>query len=468
MKILDVLTSPWSISPEKMAEIRNIYQAHLRGPKIDWKDMQASVALLLGEDKPEEQYQVMNGVAVIPVKGVLTKGISFFSFLFGGSSMKQIGIAFQAALDDPEVKAILLDVDSPGGTVDGTEELAQAIYDARGKGKPIWAYTDGMMDSGAYWIASAAERIYISGDTPEVGSIGVVATHIDQSKADEAFGEKWTEITAGKYKRIASGHAPLTEEGAAYIQDQVDYIYSKFVDTVARNRNADHDSAMAMADGKIFIGWQAVTIGLVDGVEAFSDLINSPALSAGLKLTGQQSSEKEEPTVNIEELKTKYPDVYEAALAEGKTIGKAEGVEAGKAAGIDEGKALGAAAERQRIIDVRAQLIPGHEALIDRLAADGKTTGPEAAMAIVAAEKAAKEAALAAFKADGELGVAQPAAPQAADPATDENLPVEQRAKTAWDKDAKLRAEFGENFESYLAFRKHEGSIRILSRKNQN
>jgi uncharacterized membrane protein len=104
--------------------------------------------------------------------------------------------------------------------------------------------------------------------------------------------------------------------------------------------------------------------------------------------------------------------------------------------------------------------------LIDQLAADGKTTGAEAAMAIVAAEKANKQAALAAFKADGALGVAQPAAPAAEAPPAEDNRPIEQQAKDAWDKDAKLRTEFGGNFDSYLAFRKHEGSIRILKRKD--
>lgn len=460
MKILEVLTSPWSICPEKMAEIRNIYHAHLRGPKIDWKEMQASVALGMGEGKPEEAYQIMNGVAVIPVKGVLTKDLSFFSFLFGGTSMKRIGMAFQAALDDPLVSSILLDIDSPGGTVDGTEELAQAIFDARGK-KPITAYTDGMAASGGYWIASAADKIYISGDTVMTGSVGVVATHVDQSKADDVFGEKWTEITAGKYKRISSAHSPLSAEGAAYIQEQVDYLYSKFVDTVARNRDVDHKSALAMSDGKIFIGWQAVTVGLVDGVEAFSDLINSKT-DAGAPASNQFSVKEE--MMNLEELKTKHPDVYAQALAEGKTDGTVEGVKTGKAAGIDEGKTLGAAAERQRIADVRAQLIPGHDALIDQLAADGKTTGPEAAVKMVAAEKVSKEAALAAFKADGALGVAQPAAPAPAGPVVTD-LPVEKQAKIAWDKSPDLRKEFGGVFDNYLAFEKHKDSIRIFGRK---
>jgi signal peptide peptidase SppA len=404
MKILDVLTSPWSIRPEKMAEIRSLYHAHLRGPKIDWKEMVARVGLPPAGNNQEEQYQTMNGVAVIPVKGVLTKGMSFFSFLFGGSSMKEIGIALQTALDDPLVKSILLDIDSPGGTVDGTEELAEAIFQARGQ-KPIIAYTDGTMASGAYWIASAADEIYISGDTVMVGSVGVVATHVDYSRSDDAYGEKWTEITAGKYKRIASSHAPLTDEGATYIQDQVDYLYSNFVNTVARNRGVDEKAALAMADGKIFIGKQAVEVGLVDGVEAFSDLINSAEVSAGTLFRVKEEK------MDLNEFKTKHPDVFAEAVAEGKAAGMVEGASAGKAAGIDEGKALGAAAERQRITDVRAQLIPGHEALIDQMAADGKTTGPEAAMKIVAAEKTVKTAALAAFIADGALGVAQPAAP---------------------------------------------------------
>lgn len=452
MKILDVITSPWCIRPEKMAEIRNLYQAHMRGPKIDWQGMEARIGLpISGKPDEPELYQLMNGVAVIPVKGVLTKGMSFFSFLFGGASMKQIGIALQAAIDDPLAKSILLDIDSPGGTVDGTEELAQAIYDARGQGKKIIAYTDGTLASGAYWIASAADEIYISGDTVMVGSVGVVATHVDQSKADEAYGEKWTEITAGKYKRIASAHAPLSDAGASYIQDQVDYLYANFVETVARNRGVSQEEALAMAEGKIFIGKQAIEVGLVDGVEAFSDLINSL---------------KEETIVNLQELKEKHPDVYAAAIAEGKSVGISEGVEAGKTAGIDEGKAIGAAAERQRIADVRSQCIAGHEALIEELCADGKTTGPEAAMKIVATEKSVKAAALAALKSDGALGVAQPSAPApGSEAAADANLPLDQRAKKEWDKSPELRKEFSDKFDTYLAYERNTDRIKILGRK---
>lgn len=407
MKLLDVLTSPWSICPEKLAEIRNIYQAHMRGPKIDWKAIEAQVLLLSG-DKPEEQYQVMNGVAVIPVKGVLTKGMSFFSFLFGGSSMKQIGMAFDAALNDPLVKSILLDIDSPGGTVDGTDELAQQIYQARGR-KPIIAYSDGTMTSAAFWLASAADYVYISGDTVQTGSISVVATHIDQSKYDEAMGERWTEITSGRFKRIASSHRPLTTEGENYIQNEVNYLHRVFVETsLITYRGMDSEDAMNVSEGKVYIGKQAIEVGLVDGVEAFSDLINSAGVTA------QQKSSKEEMDMNYEELKTKHADLFAQALAEGKAAGVAEGAASAKTAGIEEGKALGATAERQRIADVRAQLMPGHEALIDTLIMDGKTTGPEAAVKVLAAEKVIRKTKADAFKADGQLDVANPPAPDPA------------------------------------------------------
>ena len=405
MKILDVLTSPWAIRQEKMAEIRNLYLAHLRDPKLGPQETEARLGLVAPGKQDKELYQVMNGVAVLPIKGVLTKESSFFSWFFGGVSMKQLALSFQAALDDAQVRSILLDIDSPGGTVDGTEELAAAIFAARGQ-KPVIAYSDGMIASAAYWIASAADEIYISGDTVMVGSIGVLATHIDQSKADEAWGEKWTEITAGKFKRIASAHAPLTDAGAAYLQGQVDYLYDIFLGAVARNRGVERDAAQEMADGKIFIGGQAVEVGLVDGVESFSDLINSAEFSAGHHFATQK-----EEIMNLEELKTKHPELVAQVAAEGKAAGLAEAAAAATEAGIEQGRAEGAAAERQRIAAVLAQAIPGHEALIEEMVSDGKTTGPEAAMRIVSAERTIAADRMKALKADGALGVEQPAAP---------------------------------------------------------
>lgn len=266
MKIIDVLTSPWAIVPEKLYEIREIYATHLRGEKIDLAEFAAQTSQ---GDKDEDPYQVLNGVAIIPVHGVIAKRMNLFSRISGGASTQLIGLDIRDALTREDVTGILLDIDSPGGTVDGTQELARIVFEGRDQ-KPIIAYTDGMMASAAYWIGSAAKEIYISGELNPVGSIGVVAAHVDYSEYERQRGIKTTEVYAGKYKRIASNYKPLSDDGKTSIQDQVDYIYSVFVDQVATQRNATVDEVLAnMADGKIFIGMQAVRAGLVDGVSTF-------------------------------------------------------------------------------------------------------------------------------------------------------------------------------------------------------
>ena len=132
------------------------------------------------------------------------------------------------------------------------------------------------MASAAYYIGAAAHEVYISGDMPLIGSIGVVATHVDRSKFEEKIGLKTTEVYAGKYKRIASAYKPLSKDGKASIQDQVDYVYSIFVDDVAKYRGVSADAVLDnMADGKIFIGKQAIQAGLVDGVSTFDQLIKT-------------------------------------------------------------------------------------------------------------------------------------------------------------------------------------------------
>lgn len=371
MRLLDIVNSPWSIIPEKLQEIRTVYETHMKGEKIDLKPIKSLMNAGVSELDAERGYSVEGGVAIIDIRDVLTKGRTFFSYLFGGTSMREVGAAFDRAIEDPQVHAIVLAIDSPGGTVDGTEELSGKIMSARGQ-KPIVAWADGTMASGAYWIGAAADQVFIAGDTTMVGSIGVVATHVDVSKLDEMVGEHWTEITAGRYKRIASSHRPLSEEGRAYIQNQVDSLYGTFVDSVAAMRGRPVEEVLEAADGKIFIGRQAITAGLADEMIGLSELVNNL---------------KEELHMNREDLRAKHPDLFQSVLDEGKISGKDEYFEQGRQAGLADGEKAGAEKERQRIKDVRAQLLPGHEALIEQMASDGKTTGAEAAKEVLAAEK---------------------------------------------------------------------------------
>jgi len=153
MKLLDIMTSPWAIVPAKLGEIRTLYEAHMRSEKLDLKGLKREAKNIRSADtdNPDDLcgYLFDRGVAIIPVMDVLSKNRTFFSYLFGGTSMRDIGYAFRHALQDSKVHSIVLHIDSPGGTVDGTEELANAISAAKGT-KPVVALADGMMCSAAY------------------------------------------------------------------------------------------------------------------------------------------------------------------------------------------------------------------------------------------------------------------------------------------------------------------------------
>ena len=368
MKLLDVVTAPWAIQPEKLLEIQAIYATHMRGEKIDIEAVEKRLGRPLANEP--KGYDVQDGVAVLPVSGVLAKRANLMTQVSGMSSTELIGRDFKAALNDPAVEAIVLTVDSPGGTVDGTQNLAAIVASANGQ-KPVATWADGAMCSAAYWIGAQANAgVFIGADTVQVGSIGVVATHVDVSGAQAKDGIKTTEITAGKYKRIASQYAPLSEDGRASMQAQVDYLYSVFVGEVAKARGVSEDKVLSdMADGRVFIGKQAVAAGLVDGVATLADVI----AIAKQRAAGAAAN----PGITPATLPTR---------AQGEIVDK-ESILAQAPELADAFRDEGAAAERQRILDVEAQSLPGHESLIAALKADGKTTGPEAAAQVLAAEK---------------------------------------------------------------------------------
>lgn len=476
MRLIDVLTSPWAIVPAKFAEIKEIYSRHLRGERIDIEAIEAKIGKpLANEPKP---YQVQDGVALLPLDGVMSKKMNLFTRISGGTSMQIFGRNLRDALADPQVGSVVIMIDSPGGTVDGTHELARTVMSARTQSKPVVSWVDGMMASAAYWVGSAADAVYIGASTDTVGSIGVAMEHVDYSAYEQKLGVKTTDIYAGKYKRIASSNAPLSEEGRAYLQDQVDALYTLFVDAVAQQRGVSAEQVLKdMADGRIFIGQQAINAGLVDGASTLDELVASLAAGtyrpqrmagAGAALvvsrneTGAGDAPQLLPTtqgdpMDREKLEKEHPELAKSIREEGF------------AAGLTQGREEGAAAERQRIQDVEAQSMPGHEKLVATLKFDGKTTGPEAAVQVLNAERAKVTAAGAALAAD-----APPAAPHAPAPdaaaaaaaaaADEESKPLEERAKVAWDKDASLRGEFV-SFENYLAYEKNKANVKVLGGK---
>ncbi len=393
MRILDILMSPWAIMPEKLVEICAIYQAHARGKKVDLAAVEAAAGKQL--DNHAKGYAIQDGVAVVPIEGVISKRMNLFSRISGGVSTQLFERDLLAAADDDAAHGIALLIDSPGGTVDGTQAAMQAVRRAREK-KRVVAVVDGLGASAAYWIGSAAEKIFIVDDTTHVGSIGVVATHEDWSKYEEKFGVKTTEITAGRYKRIASEYAPLSPEGRATIQERVDQIYTIFVNDVAVNRGKDVEAVLKdMADGRMFIGQKAIAAGLVDGIKSLPAVIAMLNESAGSSLTGAPApTSKGEDAMDkvivcgVECATQEQVDAaIKAALDEARAAGKGE-AEAGLDTKLTEARTAAATAERERILAVEANAMPGHEKLLAEMRADGKTSGPEAAQRILAAEKA--------------------------------------------------------------------------------
>jgi len=291
--ILDLVQDrAWAIHPAKLDEINAFVMARANGQVQDIEAAKGKSG-----NRATEAYEVVDGVAVIPVYGTLGKRMNMLMAFSGGTSTELIQRDIAMALDDPAVTSILLDIDSPGGTIDGTKELSDYILEAK-LTKPIVAYANGMMASAAAWIGTSATEV-VAFDTAITGSIGVAVTHYDRSERDKQQGVTRTEIYAGKYKRIAPDSGPLTKEGKAYLQDMVDTYYSIFVEAMARNRNTTVDAVLEhMADGRLFIGRQALDVGLVDQVGN---------MSVALKSARQKGRNA---NMDREMLKQDHPEVY--------------------------------------------------------------------------------------------------------------------------------------------------------------
>jgi signal peptide peptidase SppA len=376
MNILDILNAPWAIEPSKLLEIHAVYAAHLAGERIDLKAVEARIGRpLANEQKP---YQVVDGVGIISVEGVIAKKANMFADISGGASSQAARNSLALANADPLVHSIILAVDSPGGTVDGIQTLTDSVRASR-TAKKVVTLGSGMIASAAYWFGSAAGEVYIAENTTAVGSIGVVTAHRDVSGQEAARGIKTTELSAGKYKRIASQFGPLSEDGRQSIQAHLDYMYSLFVDAVAANRGTTADVVLEkMADGRVFIGQQAIDAGLVDGVitlEALIEKLNTDRGLAGRAPTPSRAGPARNPTTKLS----------------GATVDRAE-IEANHPALAAELRADGARQERERIQAVEGQLIAGHEALINTLKFDGTSDAGAAAVAVLSAEKKARQA----------------------------------------------------------------------------
>ena len=224
---------PWAITETALHTILEIATRENESPQ--------AVAAKLGRNL-QNTYSVTerDGVAIIPVTGPLFRYANLFTMISGASSYELIARDFTTALENSQIKGIILDIDSPGGEVNGVSELSNMVFAARGK-KPVVAYASGDAASGAYWIASAADEIVVS-ETSALGSIGVVGMYQGKSgKSAEAV-----EIVSSQspHKRLD----PTTDDGRNRLQIRIDSMADVFIETIARNRNVTADDVLAHYD----------------------------------------------------------------------------------------------------------------------------------------------------------------------------------------------------------------------------
>jgi signal peptide peptidase SppA len=236
------------------------------GDRIGWPEPHAALVT----PPPRFMPDAPPGIAVIPVVGTLTRRSLGLDAASGLTSYGEISAMLDAAIADPAVAGILLDVDSPGGEAGGVFELAQRIRAADAI-KPVWALASDSAFSAAYAIAAAASRVYVT-QTGGVGSIGVIAMHVDQSVRDTQEGYRYTAITAGDQKNDFSPHAPLDKEASARLQAEVDRLYGLFVTHVAAMRRLEPRFVRSTQAG-LYFGSDAVMAGLADAEGSYEQVL---------------------------------------------------------------------------------------------------------------------------------------------------------------------------------------------------
>jgi signal peptide peptidase SppA len=214
-------------------------------------------------------------VMVIPIVGVISHRASMLSDVSGpgaGTSTQKLQEKFRLAIDDPDCKAIVLDVDSPGGSVEGVMELASEIYAAR-RQKPITAVCNSMACSAAYWLASAAGEVVCT-PSGQCGSIGVYMLHQDESEALKKDGIKITVIKAGKYKTEGNPSEPLSQEAYDAFLEKVNDYYGMFVKAVSQHRGTSQTAVReGYGQGRSLLAGDAVRQGLADRVGTLDDIL---------------------------------------------------------------------------------------------------------------------------------------------------------------------------------------------------
>jgi signal peptide peptidase SppA len=252
--------SVWAIRPEKLEEIIAVMEIKAAGVEVPY------------EAAPEKPVQRQQVVAVLSLFGIIGQRMNVIMKFSGGTSTEMFARDLRGLVAAPEVGSILIDIDSPGGAVFGVPELAQEIFNLRGK-KPIVGVVNSLAASAAYWVGSAVDELVVT-PSGEVGSIGVYAMHTEFSGANARAGIKSTLISAGRLKTAGNELEPLGKEARVYLQSNVDRYYDMFTAAVAKYRGVNVGQVRdGFGEGGMVGAKDAVKMGMADRVGTFDETL---------------------------------------------------------------------------------------------------------------------------------------------------------------------------------------------------
>lgn len=260
----------WAIDPAKLDQICGFLDLRANG----YTPTVGEIAQVMqdGDDLAEGVPQIIDGVQHMQIMGVMAPRMNLIMEFSGGTSTQQISAALDRAGQDPAVKSVVLEIDSPGGMVTGTEELRQAVRRLAAT-KRVVAVARGMMASAAYYVGSGATEV-IGTPSSSIGSIGVYMIHREVSKAAEAAGVKFRVFRAGDVKAAGNPYEALTPEFAASLQARIDAPYRQFVNSVSENRGVSVQTVEEQfGQGQVFLADEAASRGLIDRVALFEAVV---------------------------------------------------------------------------------------------------------------------------------------------------------------------------------------------------
>lgn len=289
-----VARTPWAMLDSKMAELLEVLAFRVAGGEFTAAEIQARV----GDGQAPPQRATRGAIAVIPLRGVIAHRMGTMEESSGGMSAERFAAMVRQAAADPAVGSILLDVDSPGGTIPGVPEAADAVWEAR-EAKPVVALANATMASAAYWIASQAHEIVAipSALDRSIGSIGVFTVHQDLSEHLAKEGVKMTIIKAGEHKAEGNPFEPLTDELHAEIQAGVDTAYAAFVKAVARGRGVKASEVKSgFGQGRALSAVDAKAAGMIDRIDTMEGTL---ARLAGRKSASAMRAEEADQELRL-------------------------------------------------------------------------------------------------------------------------------------------------------------------------